>query len=117
MGKKILKNGDYSQAESIGARIRECRERKGLSIEDVAGLIGYSYDHFCKVERGERTFPVELLGPIAKKLDTTPDYLIFGEIHCSQEAAHAIQIIILLLQDLVNGYRKAPGNIKCDDEL
>lgn len=106
MEKGYLKNGDISEIKAIGRRIRECRERMGLSIEEVANRIGYSYDHLSKVERGERTFTVDLLGTIAEILDTTPDYLIFGEIHSSQEAVHAIQIIILLLQDIVNGYRK-----------
>ncbi len=101
----MLKIDETTPAILIGARIRECRERMGMTIDDLAKEINYSYDHLSKIERGERTLPSDVLGDVAKKLKTTPDYLITGKMYCTQETLHVIALIILLLQDIEKGSR------------
>ena len=38
-------------------RLREWRERHGLTIAEVADLTGYSAAHLSRMERGERDVP------------------------------------------------------------
>ena len=39
---------------SLGNRIRELREKKGISQEHLAGLLNSSQEHISKVENGLR---------------------------------------------------------------
>jgi putative transcriptional regulator len=57
--------------------IKEIREDKGLSQEELADLLKISAGHLSKVERGERSPSLKLAVRIAKTLDCTLDKLFF----------------------------------------
>ena len=70
----IVKNppGPY---QSLGNRIREARERAGLSQESLAPLAGTSRRHIMRIEGGHHRPRPDLLGAIAAAVGTTPDEL------------------------------------------
>jgi transcriptional regulator with XRE-family HTH domain len=58
--------------QEFGARIRELREKRGLTREALAEKTGVSAVYLKKLEAGERTSPsLPALAAIAKALDST----------------------------------------------
>lgn len=63
-------------AVRIGAVIRTCRERKGLSQEVLSGLAGLDRTHYSKIERGLRSPTIDTFFKIAHALDMPPHQLM-----------------------------------------
>ena len=61
---------------TFGKRLRECREAKGLSQQDLAGQMKTSYTVIGKYERDEMLPSIEVAKKLAKLLDTTVGYLL-----------------------------------------
>lgn len=61
---------------TFGKRLRECREAKELSQQDLAKQMGTSYTVIGKYERGEMTPSIEVAKTLAKLLATTVGYLL-----------------------------------------
>ncbi len=60
----------------IGTRIRQYREEKSLSQEELADNAGISWRHLNYVEHGERKISVDVLIALANALDATADDLL-----------------------------------------
>ncbi len=60
----------------IGNRIREYRERKNLSQENMAEELNMSINGYGKIERNEVDINIERLCQIAKTLDVAPEDLL-----------------------------------------
>jgi transcriptional regulator with XRE-family HTH domain len=65
---------------TVGQRIREEREKLGLSREEFAEIIGLSDYYVGQLERGERQMSLPVLVKIANCLHISLDYLIWGRI-------------------------------------
>jgi len=61
---------------TFGKRLRECRERKGLSQQELAKLLNTSYTVIGKYERDEMKPSVEVAKNISKLIGTTVGYLL-----------------------------------------
>ncbi|MFN6087992.1 MAG: helix-turn-helix domain-containing protein [Cyclobacteriaceae bacterium] len=61
---------------TFGKRLRECREAKELSQQDLAKLMKTSYTVIGKYEREEMLPSIEVAKNLAKFLDTTVGYLL-----------------------------------------
>ena len=57
-------------------RIRELRERKGLTQKEVAGVLGMSQPGYAKYETGENDPPTHVLLKLADFYETSVDYLL-----------------------------------------
>lgn len=64
---------------AIGKRIREEREKLGLSREEFAEFTGFSNYYIGQLERGERQMSLPAMVNIARCLHLSLDYLIFGK--------------------------------------
>ena len=67
---------------NLGKRLQELRERRGLSITEVAERAGTSYQNIWRIERGAQLDPsIALMRAIARALGVGLDYLsnTFGE--------------------------------------
>lgn len=60
----------------IGKRIKNIRESKGLSREDVAYSAGISGSYVGMIERGEYDFKISKLFAIANAMDISPVEII-----------------------------------------
>lgn len=54
--------------EQIGRKLREIRERKGFSQEEVAKSAGYSTNYYAGIERGEENPTVSVIENICRAL-------------------------------------------------
>ena len=63
--------------DTIGARIKECRKREGLSAEELAKKLGKNKATVYRYENADiKDLPITILEPLAKALNTTPAYLL-----------------------------------------
>ena len=53
----------------IGARIKELRERKGLTQTQLAEKTGYSQSNIWRIENGKYSVGLDILAVIARALD------------------------------------------------
>lgn len=60
----------------IGNVIRELREKKGLTQEQLSGLATLDRTHYSKIERGLRSPSVDTIFKIAYALDMKPHDLV-----------------------------------------
>lgn len=62
---------------SIGKQIKKRRKELKLSVDELARRIGKDRSTVYRYEKGDiENLPLDILEPIAKALDTTPQYLI-----------------------------------------
>lgn len=67
-------------ANVLGAKIKELRKNKGLTLEQLAEQIGSGKSYIWEIEnKGVKRPSAEKLAAIAKELDVTTDYLIDNE--------------------------------------
>ena len=62
---------------TIGNRIRDKRMELGLSVDDLAAMLGKNRATVYRYENGNiENLPIGVLEPLAHALQTTPGYLI-----------------------------------------
>jgi len=69
----------YFDAKEFGARLRDLRTTRGLTQEALADALSISWDHLCRVERGNRNCSVDLIIEIAVYFGVSTDYLLLGK--------------------------------------
>ena len=71
---------ETKMANLLGAKIKELRKEKGLTLEQLAELIGSGKSYIWELEnKGVKRPSAEKLAAIAKALDVTTDYLLDNE--------------------------------------
>ncbi|GMV93172.1 MAG: hypothetical protein AMXMBFR82_29500 [Candidatus Hydrogenedentota bacterium] len=60
----------------LAKRIRSKREKRGLKQQDIANALNVSPQAVSKWERGENAPDIAVLGPLAKLLDVSVDWLL-----------------------------------------
>ena len=68
----------YPHTMSFAKRLKEERERVGLSKGDLAGKVGMHYSQIGRYERGEASPSSDVLKRLANELGTSTDYLMNG---------------------------------------
>lgn len=64
----------------IGKRIKERRKELGMSAEELGRRLGKDRSTIYRYEKGDiENMPLDILEPIAKVLNTTPQYLMGWE--------------------------------------
>ena len=91
-----------------GLRIRELRERRGLTLDDLASRSGVSKGFLSEVENGKRGLSAENVLKIAMALGASVDYLLRGEmqVHMRQEAVSIPPELASLAADMNLSYRE-----------
>lgn len=73
---RINKGVLWTNEFSIGTTILSLRKRKGITQEQLAGMIGVSAGAVSKWETGKSTPDIALLAPLARALDTSLNELL-----------------------------------------
>lgn len=72
----------FPEADSFnkrfGERMRQAREDRGMTQQDLADALRVTIDKVKKQELGETAFPIYLLGSLAKVLGKSPSWLLIG---------------------------------------
>lgn len=63
---------------TIGGRIKAKRKEAGYSQEKLAEILMIKQNTLSKYENDEHDVPTAILSVMAKELDTTPSYLVWG---------------------------------------
>jgi transcriptional regulator with XRE-family HTH domain len=70
-------------ADHPGGRIRELRERRGLTLDDLSARSGVSKGFLSEVENAKRGLSAEYLLRVATALGASLDYLLRGELRAT----------------------------------
>ena len=62
--------------DGLGDRIRRQREKRGIKQQDIAHALQVSPQAVSKWERGENAPDISLLGPLARLLGVSTDWLL-----------------------------------------
>jgi transcriptional regulator with XRE-family HTH domain len=77
--KKTPKRGYYVNKSAllrVGAKIREVRTSKDISIETLANTSGMDYSQLARMETGQVNFTISYLFRVAEALGVTPKELL-----------------------------------------
>jgi transcriptional regulator with XRE-family HTH domain len=77
-GKALVEIDHDSISAEIGARIREVREERAISQQDLGKMLGMSFQQIQKYERGSNSISISRLFQISIALDITIEHLISG---------------------------------------
>ena len=107
-----LKNGCFcdlysTTMSSFGKRLRECREAKGLSQQDLGKLLDTSYTVIGKYERDEMKPSIDVANKLAKLVGTTIGYLL-GEskdMNILKDPAMLKRLILYTLDALIKNVK------------
>lgn len=64
--------------EEKSTRLKEARERLGLSRTEMAQKIGMKFSSYCAIERGTRTLGPKHIISICEKTDINREWLDYG---------------------------------------
>ena len=75
-----MENNEMAKYIEIGKRIQDARDKKGLTQEQLAKLVGYqTATAISFIEAGERKLKASELEKIAEVLDLDVQYLLTGQ--------------------------------------
>lgn len=74
----IMQNKDHVYNKEIGRRVRSIRMMNNLTQDNLGDMLGITGQAIQKIEAGENMLTVNSLIIMCKKLDVTPDYILFN---------------------------------------
>jgi transcriptional regulator with XRE-family HTH domain len=97
----LQKTGHVDDPVQAGKRLREARERAGLSQAALAAVCGCSGAYISRLEVGDRTPSLQLLRRIGRRLGVSADYLATGAVTTEAESSALFDAeLALRLNDL-----------------
>lgn len=78
--------------KETGRRVRNRREAKNLSREELAESLGVSPQFVADIEYGNKGVSIKRLYLMCQVLDVTADYLLAGNIYSRDEDEEAIKV-------------------------
>ena len=73
-----IKNGDDGDVDEVGKRIKQLREERGISIEDLSSLTGFDVARLESIEAGEEKPQLGTVMKLSKALDSAVGRLVSG---------------------------------------
>lgn len=86
-----MESSDNNKYVEIGKRIRNLREKEGLTQADLSKSLGYTPTAISLIESGERKVKINDLEVIAKVLHQDVNYLITGTVSQSANVGMALR--------------------------
>jgi transcriptional regulator with XRE-family HTH domain len=73
-----IKKGNTGDVDEVGKRIKQLREERGISIEDLSSLTGFDVARLEKIEAGEEKPQLGTVMKLSKALDSAVGRLVSG---------------------------------------
>jgi transcriptional regulator with XRE-family HTH domain len=73
-----IQSGDGREVDEVGKRIKLVREERGISIEDLSSLTGFSVDKLNDIENGKDKPQLGTVMKLSKALDSAVGRLVSG---------------------------------------
>lgn len=93
MARKEERSKELNELRQVGQRIRQARQGKGLTLDQASEAADTSIQFLSQVEKGEQAMTMLKLGRLAKALDVSTDYLLFGHPPLNGTAALAVEYL------------------------
>ena len=90
-----------SNEEHVGTRITIRRRALNMSMAELAERCGMKYDSLKRIEQGRVTIPRQWR-ELAKHLDVSPQYLIFGVAYRFEELEEQEKTLLLLFEKMLS---------------
>lgn len=92
------KGGVAMDLKAVGQRIKEAREAKGLTQEDLAAIVDLSPTHVSVIERGLKVAKLDTFVAIANALDVSADSLLIDVVtHSTTGVANELSELLVKL--------------------
>ncbi|MCK5162061.1 MAG: helix-turn-helix transcriptional regulator [Desulfobacula sp.] len=73
-----IKNGEKGDVDEVGKRIKQVREERGISIEDLSNLTGFDISRLKDIESGQEKPQLGTVMKLSKALDSAVGHLVSG---------------------------------------
>ncbi|MCD4721827.1 MAG: XRE family transcriptional regulator [Desulfobacula sp.] len=73
-----IKNGKKSDVDEVGKRIKQVREKRGVSLEDLSNLTGFDISRLKDIESGKVKPQLGTVMKLSKALDSAVGRLVSG---------------------------------------
>lgn len=90
--------------KSVGERIKNSRINKNITQDELADLIEINQTHLSNIERGKTKMSTETLVNLSRTLNTSIDYLLFGDI--TLEYDQYTNIVLLEIKEILKNKDK-----------
>lgn len=94
------------ERDAVGSRVRELRESRNMTQDELAGVLGIANSALSRIESGERGLAAVELAVLAESYGVSADFLLFGEreeevlLRAEGDAADAVQFARELVRDI-----------------
>ena len=73
-----IKNGEKDDVDEVGKRIKQLREERGISIEDLSNLTGFDVSRLKDIESGKVKPQLGTVMKLSRALDSAVGHLVSG---------------------------------------
>lgn len=99
----------------VGKRIKERRIELNISVDELAKRLNKNRTTVYRYEKGDiENLPMDILGPLAKALNTTPAYLMGWDSKPNSTINTITDYYRLSTEDLTKGELECEGNIRIE---
>jgi transcriptional regulator with XRE-family HTH domain len=88
-------------SSAIGARIKELRESRSITQNEMGRTLGHTDVYISQIETGKRRIGLDLLEKIAKSLDVSP-LIFFKDVWPEEEAMDGVALLTRRVDQLRN---------------
>ena len=88
---------DTDYLKNVGKRVKQGRLIKGVTVKELAKMMGYSPSKLYNIERGSYSPSIKDIKDIATFLDVSPSFLL-----CLEDSAIDNRIVCKSIIDLIN---------------
>lgn len=99
----------------VGKRIKERRIELNISVDELAKRLNKNRTTVYRYEKGDiENLPMDILGPLAKALNTTPAYLMGWDSKPNSTINTITDYYKLSTEDLTKGELECEGNVRIE---
>lgn len=99
----------------VGKRIKERRIELNISVDELAKRLNKNRTTVYRYEKGDiENLPMDILGPLAKALNTTPAYLMGWDSKPNSTINTITDYYKLSTEDLTRGELECEGNVRIE---
>ena len=88
-------------AVEFGKRLRDLRDREGMTQKELARKVNVEEQHINRMERGKRACSIDVLLKISETLNVSTDYLLKGNRMNSDQTKAELLLVIEHLVGIV----------------
>ena len=101
--------------KSVGKRIQECRQKAGLTQEQLSEKSGISQKHISRIEQGYHDTHFTMIYKIAKALNTSTAYLL-GDVDDPDDKSFVVEALDYGFAEMLDNNTRNELIIKADKE-